>query len=80
MPLGVADERPGIDGVVNLLLVQRLARNVDGLEPLQLLRRLTLADIDGQRIIQYVLLDVLRLVVELLEIVEELVGHILANG
>ena len=65
MTLCVADKRPGIDGVVYLLVVERLARYVDGLKPRELLRRFALAHIDSERVFEYALLYVGLLVSEL---------------
>ena len=76
VPFGIADERPCKDGVVDFLLVERFAGNVDGLEPLQFFRWFTFAHIDGQGIVENLLLDVLWLVEEVLEVDGELAIHI----
>ena len=50
MALGVAHERAGIDGVVDFLVVERLARDVDGLKPFEFFRSLALAEVHGEAI------------------------------
>ena len=79
MTLCIAHKRPCIDGVVYLLLVQGFARNVDGLEPFQFLRGLTLADIDGQLVVENLSLYILGLIEEVFELVGELAIDILAE-
>ena len=79
MLFGIAHERPGKDGIIDFLVVQRLASNVDGLKPLQLLRCRTLAHIDGQGIVENPSLYILRLIEEILELIRELASHILTD-
>ena len=80
MAFGIAHEGPGEDGIVDLLIVERFAGNVDGLEPLQFLRCFTLAHIHGQLIVENSPLYVCRLVEEVLELIGELARHVFAEG
>ena len=77
MQFCIADKWPCIYGVANFLLVQSLAGNVDGLEPLQFLRFLTLAHIHCEFVIKNPLLNVGWLIEEVLEIISKLSCHIL---
>ena len=76
MLLGIRYERPCKDGIINLLLIQWLASDVDGLKPLQFLTGVTLTYIDGQRIVQNLALNILGLIEEVLILIRELTCHI----
>ena len=79
MALGVAHERAGIDGVVDFLVVERLARDVDGLKPFEFFRSLALAEVHGEAVVEDTLLEVGREVEEALEVHAELARHVVAE-
>ena len=66
VPLRVRDPRSRIDGVPHLLCGQLQTRDVDDLEPVDLLGRLPLAEVDHQLVVEELSLDVLGLAVEVL--------------
>ena len=52
MTLGITHERAGINGIMNLLVVERFTCNVDGLEPFQFLRFFSFTYINCQLIVE----------------------------
>ena len=76
---GIADKMSRKDGIVYFLVVQHLARDVDSLEPVELLRRSALADIDVELVVEDFLLYVGRLIVKVLEVHREVSSPIFAE-
>ena len=72
MTFGIRDERPCKNGIIDLLLIQWLACDIDSLEPFQFLTGVTLTYIDGQRIVQNLALNILGLIEEVLILIREL--------
>ena len=52
MTLGITHKRTGINGIMNLLVVERFTCNVDGLEPFQFLRFFSFTYINCQLIVE----------------------------
>lgn len=77
--LGIADERPCIYGIVYLLLIEGLARNVYSLKPLKFFGRLAFTNIYSKRIIEDVLLYIIRLVEKVLVVKAKLPVYIFAE-
>ena len=79
MPLGITHKRTGINSIVDFLVVERLSRNVDGLEPFQLLRLFTFAHIYCQLIVKDSLLYVSWLIEIILLVYAESSSNILTK-